>query len=340
MYRRVAQISLVLAALAVYVSAQSSISVIAPDVMASDRPGPSDAIDSGRVEGLVTTIDGRPLREVSVSIRSVSNGSVLASGYTRVNGTFEFNNVPNGQYEVVATKGVDQSHQRVDVNMAATTVNLRMATAQAEPGAGDTVSVQNLQVPSGARSEYGKAYNAFQKNKLDEALKHSEKALEKYANYPAALTLRGILRVNKKDSGGIADMQKAIDIDSNYAMAYFALGATQNQQGQYQAAQKTLEQGLRVDPVSWQGYFELSKSLLGQGDYRNALKNVVRAQGFENSYAPMHLVKAHALIGLKFYGEAAQELQQFLAKDPKSPNAAAAQQELSNMKAFAAVASE
>ncbi len=299
----------------------------------------SDARSFGTITGSVLTLNGQPVRNTQIELHDVNTGSIVATGYTKINGAFQFSNVPYGQYEVVASHGVDTTQQRVRVDFAPADVTLRLNVPQAQPGSSNTVSVTALRVPEKAQNEFRKAKEAFEKKKYDESEKHIDNALRILPNYAQALTLRGLLKVNKGDlNGGQQDFQSAITTDSNYAMGYFAMGAVLNSTGKYTQAQRTLEQGLRIDPVSWQGYFELSKSVLGQHDFRNALKYVVKAESFGPVYAPIHLVKAHALLGLKDYDEAAAELEQYLSKGEQGPEADDARRALNQAKAFSATA--
>lgn len=342
MYIRVSLICLVVVAMTAFAVAQiPSGESIPPNITTDRQMGPASIDSFGSISGVVCTIDGRPLREVTVQLRDTMTGNIVSNGTSRINGSFDFYNVPPGHYEVVALKGVDEAHERVHVATSQATVTLRMAAPVSEPGAGNTVSVKALQIPGKARNEYQKARQAFNKGKFEDARKRVEKALQIFPRFAEALALRGILRANDKDyAGAQQDLQQAINDDSNYAMSFFALGATQNQLGKFTDAQQTLEEGLRVDPTSWQGYFELSKCMLGQDNYRNALKYVVKAEDIGSGYAPIHLVKAHALLGLKAYDEAAIEFERFLNQDPKNPGAPEARQALAQARAFAAMASK
>lgn len=293
----------------------------------------------GSISGSVLTVDGRPLRDTQVALHDLSTGSVVAMDYTKVNGSFNFNNVPYGQYEVVANKGVDSAQQRIHVDFAPADVTLRVNAPQAAPGSGNTVSVTALRVPDKAQDEYRKAKEAFDKRKFDEAQSHIDKALTILPMYAQALTVRGLLKVNRGDlPGGQQDFQSAISADPNFALGYFAMGAALNSSGQFPGAQRAIEQGLRIEPASWQGYFELSKSVLGQHDFRNALKYIVKAESFGAAYPPIHLVKAHALLGLKDYDGAASELEQYLSAGAQGPQADEARRALNEAKAFSTTA--
>jgi hypothetical protein len=299
-----------------------------------------DALDLTSVSGALVGIDGYPIQNSEVTLRSITTGRTLATAVSATNGAFEFNSVPIGDYEVVADKGVSEARERVHCVQGLNTVTLRLDTqaGQAKTG-GDTVSVAGLRVPDKARDLFHKADEAFHKEKMADALKLAEKALVVAPTYSEALTLRGILRIAKGDAaGGTQDFQASIKSDSNYPLAYFAMGAIQNLQGRFPDAQRTLEQGLRVQPTSWQGYFELSKSMLGQSDYRTALKDIVKVESMGVTYAPIYLVKAHALMGLKFYGEAASEFEHYLQLDPGGPRSAEARRSLEAAKSFAVTA--
>jgi len=209
----------------------------------------------------------------------MSRGTVLSSASSASNGTFSFSNVPSGDFEVVANRGVDQTHERVHCGQADAQVTLRLNTPVAEPGSGNTVSVEALAAPDKARQELQKAHQAFMKSKFADAWAFTEKALKAAPRYAQALTLRGILRIHKADTkGGEEDLQASLKSDPNYALAYFAMGAALNVDGRYNDAAQTLEQGLKVEPTSWQGYFELGKAMLEQSDYRSALKYIVKAK--------------------------------------------------------------
>lgn len=340
MFVRACLLILALSVLSNFAVTQSSIPMSASqgivDPTRTNLNNRFEAMSLSSISGIVVGMDGRPLTNAVVQLQDVDTGSVLTSVQSAANGNFSFSNIPEGNYEVVANLGVDQAHERVRCSHSDTPVTLRLnTTSSPEPGAGNTVSVKSLGVPDKARSAFQKAHEAFQKSKFQEAWVHIGKALAAVPNYAQALTLRGLLRVRNGDRpGGEQDFQASIKDDSNYALAYFAMGAAQNMDGRYEQAQQTLEQGLKIDPASWQGYFEMSKALLGRSDYRNALKYAVKAESFETNYAPIHMVKAHALLGLRFYDEAATELERYLKLDPNGAHSADAQRSLQQARAF------
>jgi tetratricopeptide (TPR) repeat protein len=120
-------------------------------------------------------------------------------------------------------------------------------------------------------------------------------------------------------------------------MPYLVQGAAFNSMQRFDDALRSLTSGLHLAPQMWQAYFEMAKAYLGKGEFPNALQQVRKAEELGGQqYAPVHLVKAHALVGAKEYNKAAAELELYISRDPQSAGASAARQELNQVKAFAA----
>ena len=297
-----------------------------------------DAFNS--LTGTVRSSDNKPLKDVRVELRDAQSGSSVNSAYTTASGAFEFQHIPGGVYDVVATSGLEEVRERVEVNNMSEMVNLRMPVSTvATDGKGqNSVSVAEYKVPQKARDELKKAKDALAKQKSDEAKHHLAKALEIYPKYADALTLRGVLKLDAKDhAGAVADLNEAIQYDGNNAMAYLVLGAAFNMQSRFDDAIRALERGEALSPNSWQAYFEMGKALVGKTQYEAALRQLSRAQALAPSEYPLiHLVKAHAMLALNNYADAMTELQSYLEKEPSGPNSEQAQKMLAQAKAFAA----
>ena len=294
----------------------------------------SNALD-GSVSGTVRSADDHPMPDVRVEVRA-AGGEIVVTGYSDATGAFHINQIPPGSYDVVAVKGIIDTRERVQIAGMETNVDLRMQVSTSAPDGSSSVSVAQFKVPDRARKIYQKGNEALQKNKLDDAKKYAEKALEIYPTFAEALTLRGILRMNDGATGdGIADFNAAIKADPNYALAYTTLGAAFNQMQKFGDATRTLLRAVAIQPRSWQAYYELAKASLGQGDYKTALKNVSKACEISQEYAPVHLVRAHALLGLKMYEDAVGELELYLTQEPSGSSADSARKTLLMAKSFA-----
>jgi tetratricopeptide (TPR) repeat protein len=290
-----------------------------------DMPlGSGFASSSGSLQGVVIdALNNKPLQGARVELHDVSNGSVVSSVYTNSAGQFDFGSIPQGIYRVIALQGVSQAEDRVDVSAMGTTVSLRMPAMNRGSAAlgGNTVSVAQYKVPEQARTEYVKAAQASDRTKQQEALKHVARALEIYPKYADALTLRAILTLASNTQSAISDLEKAIEADSNYALAYTVLGSAFNSQEKFDQALQTLQRAQTLAPDAWQSYFEMARAYLGKADFQSALRQLDKAQSLlPSDYAPLRLVKAQALMALKQYGAALAECQAYLAKDPNGPN--------------------
>jgi tetratricopeptide (TPR) repeat protein len=118
------------------------------------------------------------------------------------------------------------------------------------------------------------------------------------------------------------------------------MGAALNQTQKYDDATRVLLRAVALQPTAWQAYYELAKASLGKGDYKTALNNVTRACQISQEYAPVHLVKAHALLGMKMYQEAVSELEVYLMREPSGASADSARKTLNKAKSFVSVASK
>lgn len=277
-----------------------------------------------------------PIQDARVQVQDLATGQIVASSYTNSVGVAELS-VPSGNYEISASHGLYETHDRISVQSFSASVNMQLhEVSQATAGDNNAVSVAQLRVPGKARDELRKAQEAISKRKLDEADKHIARAIELYPHFAEAIGIRGILHLDRGETeAALDDFHSALTIDPSYATAYLAAGAAYNQQGKFDDAIRELDRGVSLSPASWQAYFELGKAKLGKKDYPAALRMLDKAQSFAPAQYPLvHLVKAHALLAMKDYNEAMTELQAFLEKSPQDPHAEQARNMLDQAKAF------
>jgi tetratricopeptide (TPR) repeat protein len=133
----------------------------------------------------------------------------------------------------------------------------------------------------------------------------------------------------------MADLDKAVKADSNYAMAYMVMGSALNMQSKFDEAIRALERGESLAPNYWQAHFEMGKAFIGKGDYPAALSQLQRAQAMTSQEYPLiYLLEAHALLAMKQYPEAMTALQSYLQKEPAGPNRTEAEKMLEKAQAF------
>lgn len=292
------------------------------------------------LSGSVRTADNKPAADARVELLNTATGQVVASGYTSQGGTFDFNNLPAGSYEVSVAAGLEEARERVELRGLGATVNLRFSPSRGA-GAGNrsTVSVADFKVPGKARDALKKARLALSKQQIEDASRYVEEALQLHPKYSEAFTLRGIIKLDAGDIPAARDdFDRAIEADNSNPTAYFALGAAYNMNSRFDDALRTIDRGIALAPNSWQAYFEMGKAFLGKGSYDAAIRQLNKAEDIgPKNYPLIHLVKAHALLGLKNYAEAMAELQWYIEKAPQGDrNSADARLLLDKARAYAA----
>jgi len=309
-----------------------------PSASMPRSPFSSGLHENASISGTVQDIQNKPLKDVRVELTD-ANGVVINSTYTNVGGSFEFGHVQQGNYTVVATAGLQQNRERVEVSGWNNFVAIHMqGDTKPEDGVnGSAISVAQYKVPGKARDEYRRAREAMEKEKLEDAGKHLARALEICPKYADALTLRAVLELNQHNSeAAMTDLDSAVKADANYAMAYMVMGSALNMQSKFDDALRALQRGESLAPNFWQAQFEMGKAYIGKNDYASALGHLQRAQALApQEYPLIYLLQAHALLALKQYPEAMSALQVYLQKDPQGANRVEAQKMLEKAQAFA-----
>lgn len=305
--------------------------------------GNSDVQRFMSISGAVTGSHGEAIPDARVELRDEQTGRTFASGYTNNAGNFEFDNLPSASYNVVASHGLSESTEHVMASEGGANLRIRLNTADAAASHADgnaTVSVAEYKVPQKARDALHKAEVSLAKNRLDDANKELAKALEIYPQYAPALTLHGVLALDHDQAqNAVNDFDQAIHSDPNFALAYTGMAAAMNQLEKFEDAIRSAGRAIALAPNAWQSYFELGKAYMGKQDYRSALSQLDKAQQFlPKDFAPLHLIRAHAMIALQEYGGAAGELQAFLTLAPQDPSAGRARETLDKVKAVMASA--
>ena len=294
----------------------------------------------GSIVGTISTGQNQSAGNIRIEVHDMMTGSLVSTTYTNDSGGFQIDNIPFGTYEVLAMSGLSETRDQVRLQSLQSTVSLRMQGEQqsSDTGNASTVSVTDFKVPKKAREAYHKAEQALQSLKTDEARAHIAKALEIYPRYAAAMTLRGILKLDEKaPQDALADLEQAIQFDPAFATAYIALGAAYNNLSRFDDSIRTVDRGVALSPTSWQGYFELGKAYIGKGDFATALKQLNKAEdSAPKEFALVHLVKAHAMLGLKDYSAAMLELQTYLTKHPQGADSERARKTLDEVRSFVA----
>lgn len=296
-----------------------------------------DPANAGSITGSVTSMTNAPIANARVELRDISTGTMVASTYSQSTGKFEFNNIPNSSYEIVAVSGLAQTSERLIGSKANNYVELRLSVPDADNSANSTVSVAALKVPDKARKEFNKAAEAYDKHKPVEKInEHLARALQIYPRFAQALTLKAVLLIEQSNFADAKPLlQESIDSDASYPVPYVAMASILTFEQKYDDSVRTLERAVPLAPTMWQIYFEMGKALLAKGDFERSLRNINKAESLNpERYNAVYLLKAHALLGLKNYHAAINQLQQFLQGAPSGPDSDRARNVLRQTEAF------
>ncbi len=285
--------------------------------------------------GVVHDNNDRPVNGARVDLMDVNTGHPVPGTYTFANGTFQFENLRNGTYELIVSSGAAQQRTQVDVD-SDRDVSVRLPVNPVPEGNNATVSLSQMKVPGKAQSLLHKAEEAFRKSRIDDAFRFVQKALGVYPDYAKALTLRGILNMQKGDNTDAQpDLERAVQLDYGDGIGFVALASLYNNEGKFDRAQQTLKHGMSMNAKSWQADMEMARAQIGQKDYAAAVRSLDRAMPQAPPTATvMHLFRAQALIGMNAYGDAMSELKSYLEKSPEGPNSDQARKTLAQLQRF------
>lgn len=292
-----------------------SVVLTAQIAMISSQPMESN---SAELHGALLGPNSKPLEHVRVEVDESSTAIPVAATYTGKSGTFLVRNLPHGTYELVAEQSDTEVRELVAVDGAHPSVELRLAPKHDWPPASPIVSAPTLVVPDRARNYYAKAYRAFTAGNYKGAQSYLDQALGVEPLYADAITLKGLIAMNKNDLAGAQGLlQRAASLDPSLPAPSAALAAIYNHFGRFTDAVQVANHAIAVDPLAWQGYLELAKATLGLNSPRLALKFLRDAEKLGgNKFAEVHLVKSYCLFALGLYPYSKYEAQAVVSHHP------------------------
>jgi tetratricopeptide (TPR) repeat protein len=279
-----------------------------------------DSYMSGQILGSVMTADNQAVPYATISMWSTAGAPLEMTA--AADGRFDVQNLRAGHYVLSATVGLREARAEVDVREGVSLVTLTIPQSNDSTGDGKaTISAAQLAVPDKARREFQKAQDSVSKNKFVEAASHLERALTFCPRYAEALVLRAILERSQNSLKlAQADAEKAVEYDPHNGQAYIVLAASYIDLQRWDDAIRSLNHGVALAPTYWPGHYEMSRAMLAKGNFAEALRQAEKASTVASTnYAPLHLVKGYAYLGLGNNVAAGQELEVYLKQEPSAP---------------------
>jgi Flp pilus assembly protein TadD len=251
-------------------------------------------------------------------------------------GVAEFVVIGLGEFTVVVSApGYAETQKDVSVDItgrARVDVYLRLISGGANAA---IISGRPLLAPK-AREALDKGLRALRENKIAEADKHVAEAMRLAPGNPEVLYAQGVLSLKQRDwEHAQTVLEKATQIDPNFAPAFGALGLALCDQGIYDAAIAPLRKSLELDPAGgWETRWALAKSYYQREQYPEALSMSQEAFARSNGSAPaVALLVAQSLTAVERYEDAAQVLREFLRDHAGTPEASKARRWLDQLAA-------
>lgn len=209
---------------------------------------------------------------------------------------------------------------------------------------GVTVSATSLNAPKDAKKAYDKGHQALNNNKLPEAEKELEKAVETYPHYAAAWLDLGWLysRQEQFDKAQQA-FGRASAADAMFVPAYVGLASVELHQAKWSEAAESSARATQLDSVSFPAAFYYnSLANYELGNFEQAQKSAHKAEmlGAQSSFPQLHLLLAAMLGRRSQYADAADQLRAYLKAVPAAANAGKVRQQLAEFEKLGGTASK
>ena len=190
------------------------------------------------------------------------------------------------------------------------------------------VSVNRLQVPSKARSEYQKACDANRKNKFGEAEKHARNAVGTFDHYPAAWVMLGIVLEEQKKRDEARDACiHAATVDPKYLPAYLCQAELSTRGLEWEKVLNLADLALGLNSAGdGYAYYYRATALYHTNHVADAKKSALQAQEIDvkRNEIPLYFLLAQIYEAEGDKTEATAQVRQILKLhlDPQQENAA------------------
>jgi len=337
---------------------------------------PSSESNQMMLSGNIITDEGSPPSE-PVAIERVCNGRVIREGLSDFKGSFTISIGPGaprvGDSETTAetstmgfgprTKwsqspqsslmgcelrgslaGFRSSKLRIPVENAGSEgaiVNVgTIVLERMEKTEGTTVSATSLNAPREARKAYDKGHRAVENNKVTEAQPELEKAVQLYPQYAVAWLDLGwvYLQQNRLDKAR-SSFTQAQAADSKFVPAYVGLSSVALRESKWEEAADSSARATQLDGVDFPAAFyynALANFRLGKLELAEKSARQAETRGAQRSFPQVSLLLGAMLANRQEYAEAAEQLRSYLKAVPAAPNGAAVRQQLAELEKLAA----
>jgi len=205
---------------------------------------------------------------------------------------------------------------------------------------GTTISVSSYQAPKDAKKAYEKAMQAMKKDKPAEAQKELEKAVQVYPQYAMAWHQLGNI-YDQQHQGDQAkkSYEQAIAADPKYVPPYLSMAMMAMREANWKDVLRMSERAIDLDPLNYPvAYYFNSVANYRLNNLQAAEKGARSAEKYDQQHRipQVHLLLGTILSDSKEYAEAITEYTAFLKLSPDSKDADAIRAKVASLQKLTA----
>jgi Tfp pilus assembly protein PilF len=283
---------------------------------------------NGTIQGEVELPNGQPLPDVYIKLEPENAGGLIQTATTDSAGHFAFAGQgigAGGNYEIsINVQGFEPVNKLVMLTGPSTYVPITLIPKPSKNGnVGGIVPAVTAAVPPRAVAQFQTGLRNLDQGKASEAERAFKKAIQIDPQYAASyLRLSEIYADQHHFPEAKRAIEQAVRIEKPSSESYGYLGYLYMMEKQPEKARKSFEKSLRMEPKNWFAQLELGRLRYEQKDYAAAYRHFLAARELHPQMATVHLMLYDDLIHLNKYKAALAELDAFVARFPKNPQAA------------------
>ena len=269
----------------------------------------------------------------------VGGSSAMDKKVTDQDGRVEFNTLTGSHRVRITADGCYPYEGEFEIAYSETS-HIEYFRVRRKPGAKEPVTEGNknkemvplirLKIPDNARKEFEKGSKAMEEKRWPESRKHFQAAIDLYSDYDLAYNGLGVACSEMHDlPAAKLAFQKAVALDDKFAGAQRNLARIMLAEHNYQEADSLLTRSLAVESQNAWALTNAAYAELELHRFKEAAEHALRVhelphQGLANA----HVIAAYALDALGRQPEAVLQWKLYLKEDAKGPNAKRAQAEI------------
>jgi len=204
---------------------------------------------------------------------------------------------------------------------------------------GLTLSATSAAAPDDARKAYEKGLKQRDKEKFDDAQQHFQKAVSLYPKYAVAWFELGRIQLRKDDSAGAQhSLQEAVTADPKYVSPYRVLAQMAAKDKQWLVVVEQTGKLLALNPVNFpDAWFLNAAGYYFQANFEAAEKSARQGLKIDEDHRlpKLDYLLALVLVQKRVYAEAADHVRSFLAHTTNPPDLEDGRRELAEIERLA-----